>query len=477
MAKEAKDRYPNCTDFAKAFHQSVADMSGAEKNTGFFTFSLPKAPTPTPSGMIRTGMMGNNPPTPYGNTPYPTPQPYGTPQPYNTPPPQYGTPYPPTYTSPKKKGNSALWIVMALVVAVIGVGGAIVALGGNNSSVVATETPTSRPAVVIVQTDTPTATNTDTPTATNSATPTLSSDQRAATQNAQAQATIVGINTLTAEAESLASTLQARIESTTIARIATQTASAPTVTPTSTSTDTPTLTVTPSTTPSATNTPRPSPTPTNTVDERGTRIAEQFYATQTAFARTQTPLSLPATATPAWQNQVSVTRVPYQCDGTAPSFFAVGDMVRLTPVGSRNRVRQSPTVNSAQVDFIELGGLMTLLEGPICENSIVWWRIDWNGIRGWTAESAAGDVWLEAVDLTRFQVGAYVTVYTNDQGLEMRDEASVNSRSVQTLRPGTRVQIIGGPVEAGGYTWWHVLSSTQTGWAVQEADGILTLVP
>lgn len=504
LAKEAKDRYDNCMALSTAFHGAIQGVAGGAI-TNFFTFSLPKAPTPTPSIIPKTPFAGGNPPTPYGNTPYPTPQPYGAPsQPYGTPPPQYGTPYPPMYG--QKKNNALVWIIGVVMLAIIGVG-AFIVLSNNPPADTPAATATAGGGVVLIQSDTPdvtatasnTATATITETPTNTFTPTLSGTERAATLNAQAQATLEGISTLTAEAEAVQLALAQRIEATTIARIATETALAPTATNTSTPTDTPTSTSTATNTPkptatptdtstatataTATNTPPPSPTPTSTIDARASEIAQQFFATQTAFARTQTALSLPPTATrtltvssTAWANPTA-TRIAFVCAGTASSYFAVGDRARLTPTGGRNRIRQTPSVNGVQVDFIELGGIMTLIDGPVCDNSIIWWRVDWNGIRGWTAESAGGDVWFEAVDLSRLQIGATVTVYTNDEGLKLRENTSVNSRLIQNLPPGTRVQIIGGPTDAGGYIWWHLLVGSQTGWAVQEANGILTLVP
>lgn len=510
LAKEAKDRYENCMALSVAFHGAIQGVAGGAI-TNFFTFSLPKAPTPTPSHIPKTPYAGGNPPTPYGNTPYPTPQPYGTAQPYGTPPPPYqtpqpyGTPYPPTHG--QKKNNALVWMIGVVVLAIIGVG-AVIALSGNNQN---TDTPaatsTASSGVVIIQSDTPdvtatspnTATVTLTNTATTTFTPTLSSTERAATLNAQAQLTLESISTATADAEAVQLALAQRIEATTIARIATETALAPTATHTSTPTDTPTSTSTATNTPkptatptdtatatatnTATHTPRPSATPTNTVDARASEIAQQFFATQTAFARTQTALSLPPTATrtltvssTAWANPTA-TRIAFVCAGTASSYFVRGDRARLTPSGDRNRIRQSANLSATIVDYVELGGIMTLVDGPVCDNGIIWWRIDWNGIRGWTAESAGGDVWFEAVDFSRFQIGATVTVYTNDEGLKLRENTSVNSRLIQNLPPGTRAQIIGGPTEAGGYIWWHLLVGSQTGWAVQEANGILTLVP
>lgn len=120
---------------------------------------------------------------------------------------------------------------------------------------------------------------------------------------------------------------------------------------------------------------------------------------------------------------------------------------------------------------------MTLIDGPVCDNRIVWWYVDWNGLRGWTAESNSGEVWFEEIDFTRFQIGATVTVYTNDDGLKLYESTSFSSRLIQNMPAGTRAQIIGGPVSSGGYIWWHLLVGAQTGWAVQEASGILTLVP
>ncbi|MCL4254721.1 MAG: protein kinase, partial [Anaerolineae bacterium] len=374
LAKEAKDRYDNCMAFSSAFHDAIQGIAGGAV-TNFFTFSLPKAPTPTPSIIPKTPYAGGNPPTPYGNTPYPTPQPYGTPQPsYPTPQP-YGTPYPPTYAQPKKKNNALLWIIGVVVLAIIGIGAFIALSGNNNQNADISATATTSSGVVLIVSDTPdvtaTSTNTATATVTNTATttftPTLSSTERAATLNAQAQSTLDEISTLTAEAEAVQLALAQRIESTTLARIATETALAPTATNTSTPTDTPTSTATATNTPrptatptdtstptatnTATNTPRPSATPTNTIDARATEIAQQFFATQTAFASTQQALSLPSTSTPVgyatsiWANPTA-TRTAFVCSGTASSYFAVGDRARLTPLGDRNRIRQSASLSA-----------------------------------------------------------------------------------------------------------------------------------
>ncbi len=508
LAKDAASRYPNCTEFSRAFHHAIAGISSGV-HTNFFTFNLPKAPTPTPSVIGKTPFANpNNPPTPFGRTPQPTPQPYGTPSP------QYGTPYPPLAQS-KPKRNPLIWVVGVVILAVLGIGSfaLVSSLGGGDdatadvtatqsSGVVLIISDTPAPTDEVIITDEPTATPTDAPTNTSiptntdapteTFTPTLSSTDRAQTLEVDALATLNVISTQTAEAEAIALALEQRIEATLQARIATETALAPTVTntptptitpsPTRTATNTPipTNTSTPTRTPTATNTARPTATFTNTVDAQASEIARQFYATQTAFARTQT-LSLPSTATavntPSSGNPTA-TRIPFVCAGTTGSTFLVGDRVIITPIGSgRNRLRTEASTNSTVIDLIELGGLIELLDGPVCNESIVWWFVDWNGVTGWTAERGSGVIWFEAIDFSRFQVGAFVTVYTNDDGLSMRENTTITSRLIQTLPSGTRVQLVNGPTEAGGFIWWQVITNNQIGWVVQEADGVLTLVP
>jgi len=59
-------------------------------------------------------------------------------------------------------------------------------------------------------------------------------------------------------------------------------------------------------------------------------------------------------------------------------------------------------------------------------------------------------------------------VGTGGAGLNMRAGAGTGHAKVKTLADGSSVEIIGGPEDADGYTWWQVRDSVgTTGWVVQ----------
>jgi len=67
-------------------------------------------------------------------------------------------------------------------------------------------------------------------------------------------------------------------------------------------------------------------------------------------------------------------------------------------------------------------------------------------------------------------VGAYVQVTgTEGAGLRMRSEPNLNSDVNFTALDAEVFLVIGGPVEADGYTWWQMeapYDQTRTGWSV-----------
>lgn len=95
---------------------------------------------------------------------------------------------------------------------------------------------------------------------------------------------------------------------------------------------------------------------------------------------------------------------PIAGDGTAhcpnflPSRLVVGQQGRVTP-GAANRMREFPSLDSAVVGQIPGSAQFSVLEGPICDevNQIAWWRVNYNGTEGWTAEGQADTYWTEPV--------------------------------------------------------------------------------
>jgi hypothetical protein len=73
----------------------------------------------------------------------------------------------------------------------------------------------------------------------------------------------------------------------------------------------------------------------------------------------------------------------------------------------------------------------------------------------------------------KFYIGQYVQVYnTNGLGLNLRSCASTSCSVIVNMPDGTVMQVIGGPSQTNGYTWWnlsgYVGGAFRSGWAVQD---------
>jgi uncharacterized protein YgiM (DUF1202 family) len=65
--------------------------------------------------------------------------------------------------------------------------------------------------------------------------------------------------------------------------------------------------------------------------------------------------------------------------------------------------------------------------------------------------------------------GSAVVAGTGTSGLNMRSEASVSSQHILTLREGTVVELVDGPLRDNQYVWWKVRDESGTsGWVVAE---------
>lgn len=94
---------------------------------------------------------------------------------------------------------------------------------------------------------------------------------------------------------------------------------------------------------------------------------------------------------------------PSACSGAATTRLAIGDVARV--VADRLSVREAPGTDSATVygTSIGKGRTVTILDGPVCSDGMLWWRGETglitltNGeqhnIAGWMAEES-GDEWL-----------------------------------------------------------------------------------
>lgn len=67
---------------------------------------------------------------------------------------------------------------------------------------------------------------------------------------------------------------------------------------------------------------------------------------------------------------------------------------------------------------------------------------------------------------------------TSGDRLNMRNTPALNGSIIARVESGVRVVVTDGPVTADGFIWWEVrLPTGQTGWMVERAEGVQTLLP
>jgi len=75
-------------------------------------------------------------------------------------------------------------------------------------------------------------------------------------------------------------------------------------------------------------------------------------------------------------------------------------------------------------------------------------------------------------------VGGYVRVAAQ-AGLSFRQTASTGGELIQVLDSGSTLEVVGGPEDADGYTWWKLrkLDDGQEGWSAEGAGEDIFLEP
>jgi TolB protein len=78
------------------------------------------------------------------------------------------------------------------------------------------------------------------------------------------------------------------------------------------------------------------------------------------------------------------------------------------------------------------------------------------------------------------KIGGRARVHVLDDGLKLRSDPRIDNNVIEKMPNGTTVSILDGPTPgtSDSYTWWEVKAPDgNSGWAVEAADGITTLIP
>jgi len=89
----------------------------------------------------------------------------------------------------------------------------------------------------------------------------------------------------------------------------------------------------------------------------------------------------------------------YGCLDMTDQLFEIGDRGRVT-AGDPNVLRILPGTSAGRVGLLPGEAEFTVISGPICRNGFTWWRVDADGVIGWTAEGSGVNLWLERIERT-----------------------------------------------------------------------------
>ncbi len=84
----------------------------------------------------------------------------------------------------------------------------------------------------------------------------------------------------------------------------------------------------------------------------------------------------------------------YSCPGTQPIRLTVGGQGRVTP-GAPNKMRSGPSLSSPHIGSIPGGDIFNVTGGPHCADGYTWWKVNYNGQEGWTANGNTSEYWVE----------------------------------------------------------------------------------
>lgn len=86
------------------------------------------------------------------------------------------------------------------------------------------------------------------------------------------------------------------------------------------------------------------------------------------------------------------------CPGALPSRLQIGTLAQVSP-GLPNNMRDQPSANGTKIGIIPAESVISVVEGPVCADGYVWWRVQYEDLTGWTVEGGAGEYWLVPIEI------------------------------------------------------------------------------
>lgn len=189
---------------------------------------------------------------------------------------------------------------------------------------------------------------------------------------------------------------------------------------------------------------------------------------------------------------------PLICTNSPLPRLYAGMQATVTP-GDPNSIRAQPG-SGARLGTIPAGGVFDVLSNPQCgADGRTWYRVDYNGVTGWTAEGDPGVYWLAPAGLgdptipvtptlppstgcalaPRLRIGGTGMVVPGLPNV-LRDAPGLNasgSRVIGNLQEGAIFTVLNGPVCRDGHQWWQVTAGGMTGWTAEGENTTYWLDP
>lgn len=160
----------------------------------------------------------------------------------------------------------------------------------------------------------------------------------------------------------------------------------------------------------------------------------------------------------------------------------VGDSaIVFTTEGDRANVRSAAGTEFGIITRLDSGAIVSIIEGPQSVQGLIWWRVRTSDNQvGWMVESAEGVVVLQPnassqavqatpviAPVTGIAIGSQIVVTGAGNNLNARTQAGTSFPIVATLAQGSLLNVVGGPINADGFTWWQVITTQGNGWIAQ----------
>lgn len=163
------------------------------------------------------------------------------------------------------------------------------------------------------------------------------------------------------------------------------------------------------------------------------------------------------------------------CDN--PLQISVGAVAYLRP---GTTVRYQATDSSAWMGYNEESVTVNIIDGPICNENRIWWRVDGLGLEnpGWVKEfvpdigyfviPAEGELPTPCSAETTLAIGRPAEVYLNTR---IRSAPGTDAFTQTVVSAGESVLVLDGPECANGWRWWFVqatvLDIVYQGWMAE----------